>query len=168
MEGVMATIMMFAGNFAPKNWAFCNGQLVSIASNTALFSLIGTYYGGDGRTTFALPNFQGRVPTHWGHGPGLSPYSLAQMGGSETTTLIASNLPPAPVTIMASTLAPNSDEPSGAVMAATGSNLYQTSNPNTQMRAGLLAGNSVPVNNIQPYLAVTFVICQYGIFPSRN
>jgi len=163
----MATIMMFGGNFAPKNWAFCNGQLVGIGSNSALFSLIGTYYGGDGITTFGLPNFQGRVPIHWGNGAGLSPYSLGQMSGSEHMTLTAANLPSAPVNIFASTAAPNTDEPSGAVMAATGANLYQT-NINAQMRQGQIAGGSVPFNILQPYLAVSFIICLYGIFPSRN
>lgn len=158
---------MFGGNFAPKNWAFCNGQILSISSNSALFSLIGTYYGGNGVSTFALPNFQGRVPIHWGNGPGLSSYSIGQAGGSEHTTLTAANLPPAKVAIFASTLAANTDEPTGAVMAPTGSNMFQNT-PNVQMAPGTISGSSVPFNNVQPYLAVSFTICLYGIFPSRN
>src|SRR6187200_2070228 len=92
-EPFIGEIMLFAGNFAPRGWAFCNGQLLSIAQNTALFSLLGTTYGGDGQTTFALPNFQGRFPMHWGNGSGLSLRTLGEVSGTESTTLTINNLP---------------------------------------------------------------------------
>ncbi|HOY14188.1 MAG TPA: tail fiber protein [Saprospiraceae bacterium] len=167
MEPFIAQIIVFGGNFAIRGYAMCNGQILSIAQNTALFSLVGTTYGGNGQTTFALPDLRGRVAMHWGQGPGLSPYNLGQVAGNESTTLLSTNLPPTSVSIPASTNAANSDEPSGSVIATTGGNLYN-STANAFLQPGTLQGGSQPFNNIQPYLCLTHLIALEGIFPSRN
>lgn len=167
MEGYLAQIIMFGGNFAPRAWAFCNGQIISIAQNTALFSLLGTTFGGNGQTTFGLPDLRGRVPMHPGQGPGLTPRNLGELAGTENTTLLVNNLPSAPVNIPASTANANTDEPTGAVMANTGANLYGTT-ANTFMKTGTIQGGSQPFNNVQPYACVHFIICLEGIYPSRN
>ena len=168
-------ISMFGGNFAPRNWAFCSGQIMSIAQNTALFSILGTTYGGNGQTTFALPNLQGRVPIHPGQGPGLSNYQLGQQAGTENTTLLVNNLPPhthpATVTSNASTGSASDTLPTGNYLAAD--NQYKNT-ANTTLNANAvavtvgIAGNGIPFNNIQPYLALNFLIALQGIFPSRN
>ena len=184
MEGTIAEIRMFAGNFAPKNWAYCQGQLLPISSNQALYSLLGTTYGGDGRTTFALPDLRGRVPVGSGQGAGLSPVNLGQPGGSETTSLTVGNLPPhnhtasGTVTPGASTGGrgvntsniPTNNYP---LQTAAGNDIY--ANPsNTNMGQSPVSvtvnntGNGLPINNMQPYLGMNYIICMYGIFPSRN
>ncbi|MBV6441036.1 MAG: phage tail protein [Haliscomenobacteraceae bacterium CHB4] len=177
MEGYIAQILMFAGNFAPKNWAFCQGQILNIASNTALFSLLGTTYGGDGRVTFGLPDFRGRLPVGTGDGPGLSDYQLGQMAGTETTTLTVNQMPmhSHQVTPQLAVATGNgtTDEPDGNVLAGTASNIYAPPASANGRLAGLSAtetptGGNQPFSIVQPYLAMNFVICLYGIFPSRN
>ena len=161
----LAQISIFAGNFAPRGWAFCNGQILSIAQNSALFSLLGTTYGGNGQTTFALPDLRGRVPIHAGQGPGLSPYNLGQVSGAETTTLLATNLPAHNHGISASSGAQTTNRPNNGYLAA--GNRYATS-PNATMAPTATTGAGQPFNNVQPYLTLNFIIAIEGIFPSRN
>jgi len=182
MEAFIGTIMMFGGNFAPRSWKLCNGQLLSIAQNTALFSILGTTYGGDGQVTFALPNLQGRVPIHAGQGAGTSNYALGETAGTENVTLVSGQMPmhthTTVVTINANA-APQtaSAEPGDAVMAGgSGQSIYATGAPDgtTKMNAGMastvvgLAGGSQPFSVLQPFLCVNFIICTEGLFPSRN
>ncbi|MGA8213804.1 MAG: tail fiber protein [Candidatus Sulfotelmatobacter sp.] len=166
----LGEIRMFAGNFAPQGWAMCNGQLLSISQNTALFALLGTTYGGDGTTTFALPNLQSRIPIHQGQGVGLSPYVIGQLSGTENVTLLTSQLPQ-------HTHAANADSGSGGV--SNPANTYWASSANTKQYAPSTnaamapsamsqTGGSQPHTNIMPYLAVSFIIALEGIFPSRN
>ena len=174
MEGTIATIMLFAGNFAPKNWAYCNGQIISISQNAALFSLLGTTYGGNGQTSFALPNFQGRAAVGVGQGAGLSNVTLGEVAGNQNVTLTINNLAmhthPATATLTATSAAPNTDENNGAILAGT--NIY-AGGANGQL-AGVseqpsgVTGQNQPVSVQQPFLGMNFVICMYGIFPSRN
>ncbi|RRQ47949.1 phage tail protein [Maribacter algicola] len=170
MEGYLAQIILFAGNFAPRNWAFCNGQLLPISSNQALFSLIGTFYGGDGRTTFALPDLRGRVPVSSGTGPGLSNYNLGDKQGSETNTLNINQLPSHNhgVKLPAKSEA-DTDNPVGNFIAGAGFNGFGTS---SDVEMAALPQNNVggnqSVNNIQPTLALNYIICLQGIFPSRS
>ena len=174
-EPFIAEIIMFGGNFAPRGWALCNGQILPIAQNTALFSLLGTTYGGNGQTTFALPDLRGRVPNNQGQGPGLQNYSLGQAAGSENETLIASNIPPVPVTITVNANADStSSKPANNFPAglSNGNGYNNASDNSTHWNAnaltGTTGGSSIPVNNIQPYLCVNFIIALEGIFPSRN
>ncbi|MNK86984.1 Phage Tail Collar Domain protein [compost metagenome] len=180
MEEYISVIKMFGLNFPVRGWAMCNGQIMSIAQNTALFSLLGTTYGGNGQTTFALPNFQGRTPIHWGSGPGLSPYVLGQAAGTESVSILTSNLPAHTHTLTANTAAGTTGVPTnnylsaspknGSGPSAVSLNTYTTTAPNTNL--GLLSvgatGSNIPVSILQPYLAVSFEICLEGIFPSRN
>jgi len=163
-------IQMFAGNFAPTGWALCNGQLLSIASNTALFSLLGTTYGGNGQTTFALPDLRGRVPIHPGQGPGLSARLLGEVGGTETYTLGANEMPAHTHTEAASTANGVADSPTGRMPARMPGAIPQygsTSNVNLAAAAVANSGGSQPHNNLQPYLAVTYIIALQGVYPSR-
>ncbi|WP_019990410.1 phage tail protein [Rudanella lutea] len=173
MEGYIAQIIMFAGNFAPRGWAFCNGQILSIAQNTALFSLLGTTFGGNGQTTFALPDFRGRVPVGTGQGPGLPPVVLGQMAGAATHTLIITEMPAHNHSLVASSQTGNTAAPANAFLAATGAldpeyrstlDSGVTLGPNSMS----IAGGSQPHNNMQPYLGINFIICMEGIFPARN
>jgi microcystin-dependent protein len=170
-EPFVGEIRMFGFNFAPQGWALCNGQLLPINQNQALFSLLGTTYGGDGRTTFALPNMQSRVPVCQGQGPGLSSYAEGQAGGTETVTLAATQMPGHTHPVKASSSAAASGQPEGRALARSASHIY-TAKPDTStvMNADMLgdAGDGQPHNNIQPYLAVNFCIALNGIFPSRN
>ena len=170
-EPFVGEIRMFGFGFAPQGWALCNGQLLPISQNTALFSLLGTTYGGDGRTTFALPNMQSRVPVCQGQGPGLSSYAEGQAGGAETVTLPAAQMPGHTHPVKASSSAAGSDQPGGRALARSASHIY-TAEPDTStvMNADMLggAGGSQPHGNIQPYLAVNFCIALTGIFPPRN
>jgi len=172
MESFIATIMLFAGNFAPRGWLMCDGQILSIAQNTALFSLLGTTFGGDGQTTFALPDLRGRVPVHPGQASGLSSYTLGQTGGSETTTLLLSNLPMHNHSLNAVSDAGNTSDPTGAYLGNTGTldREYKTSGTVVAMNANAIgvSGGSQPFDNLPPYLAINFCICLEGIFPSRN
>jgi len=170
-EQFVGEIRMFGFNFAPQGWALCNGQLLPISQNTALFSLLGTTYGGDGRTTFALPDMRSRVPVHQGQGAGLSSYAEGQAGGAETVTLAAAQMPGHTHSVKASSSAAAADEPEGRALARSRNDIY-TAEPDatTVMNAEMLgdAGGSEPHANIQPYLAVNFCIALTGIFPSRN
>ena len=170
-EQFIGEIRMFGFNFAPQGWALCDGQLLPISQNTALFSLLGTTYGGDGRTTFALPDMRSRVPVHQGQGAGLSSYAEGQAGGAETVTLAAAQMPGHTHSVKASSSAAASDQPQGRVLARSRNDIY-TAEPDatTVMNAKMLgdAGGSEPHANIQPYLAVNFCIALAGIFPARS
>jgi microcystin-dependent protein len=172
MEGYIAQILLFAGNFAPRNWALCQGQILPIASNTALFSLLGTTYGGNGTTNFALPNLQGRVAIGAGQGAGLSNYSLGQSGGVESVTLLATEIPAHTHTLKAVTEAGTTPVPTGNYLANTGAldKEYAPTGTQTNMNSGAIStvGGNQPHSNVQPYLGLNYVICLYGIFPSRN
>jgi microcystin-dependent protein len=176
MEGYIAEIRLFAGNFAPRGWAFCQGQILSIAQNTALFSLLGTTYGGNGQTTFALPDLRGRVPVGTGQGPGLPSINLGEMAGEPTHTLIITEMPAHNHQAQAqgNTNAGGTTSPTGATWATSTArdNIYVSAAPNTPMAANTvtvgIAGGSQPHNNMQPYLGLNYIICLQGIFPSRN
>ncbi|HEY0801711.1 MAG TPA: tail fiber protein [Steroidobacteraceae bacterium] len=167
-EPFLGEIRLFAGNFAPRGWAFCAGQLLPIAQNTALFSLIGTNYGGDGRTTFQLPNFQGCVAVHQGNGPGLSPYVIGQTGGSATEELTTAQLPTHVHPIGASSSPATTGAPgAGVALAVASANVYGAP-VNVAPMASQQVGGGQPHNNAQPYLALSYIIALQGIFPSRN
>ncbi len=169
-EPFIAQIVMFGGNFAPRGWAFCDGQLLSISSNTALFSILGTMYGGDGRTTFALPELRGRVAIHQGSGPGLPNYNEGARGGSPTHTLTTGQLPAHSHASRGNKGGGDSTNPSGGVpanSAVVDEDLYHsTSNINMGNTANAGGGQSFSI--MQPYLAINFIIALVGIFPSRN
>lgn len=172
-EAFIGTVMMFAGNFAPRNWALCNGQILSIAQNSALFSILGTTYGGNGQTTFALPNLQCRIPIHAGHGPGLTPRELGQMGGSEAVTLTVDNLPAHNHLINCKSDFGNSNTPKNnfpAGDADPSATPFAAGKTDTTMDPGALTttGESRPVSTESPYLVVNFIICTSGIYPSRD
>lgn len=167
----LGEIRMFGGNFAPYGWALCNGQLLAISQNTALFSLIGTYYGGDGVTTFALPNLQSRVAIHQGQGVGLSPYVIGQVGGTENVTLNSQQMPQHNHNMNVFNGPAGTNRAGGAYLADSSSgNVYTTGNPNATLNSNAITlnGGSQPHNNIQPYLCITFIIALQGIYPSRN
>lgn len=196
MEGTMAEIRMFAGNFNPRTWQLCNGQLLSIAQYSALFSLVGTIYGGNGQTTFGLPDFRGRVAVGEGTGAGLT-MVLGQVGGTNTTTLLTTNLPAhthtatggsggsGTATLNAVSANGNSQNPTGNFLAASrnaSAASYAASGTTAAMNAGTITVNSVTAGAptigstggstafsiTQPYLGVNFIICLEGIYPSRN
>lgn len=187
----MSEIRIFAGNFAPLQWAFCDGSLMSIAENTALFSLLGTTYGGDGQTTFALPDLRSRIPVGTGQGAGLSNWDLGQVTGVEAVTLTNNNLPSHTHTLtstLTATYSPQcnsnasggSDEVTGKVYGGVSNStpMYAAPPANTNMKVsnGTITGNltvspaggSVPHSNIQPVIAMNYIICVEGIYPSRN
>lgn len=168
----VAEIRIFPFNFAPKGWAWCNGQLLPISQNTALFSLLGTTYGGDGRTNFALPNLQGRAPMHPGQGPGLSQHDLGETGGSETVTLLQTEIPSHRHQFRANVLDSadtNAASPTASLALSSGGTLYQTaSNVTMDPNAMAPAGGSLPHNNMQPYLTMYFNIAMQGVFPPRS
>jgi microcystin-dependent protein len=172
MESYIGQICLFGFNFAPNGWAFCNGQLMSIAQNSALFSLLGTTYGGDGRTTFALPNLQGRVPIHQGQGPGLSPREMGEADGTEQVTLLSSQMPAHThsAVLKAYPEGANSDTPSGHSFASA--QIFSSEQAEEAMSPGTISvgttGASQAHPNMQPYLTVNYCICLYGIFPSRS
>lgn len=168
----VAEIRIFPFNFAPTGWARCDGQLLPLSQNTALFSLLGTTYGGNGQSTFALPNLQGRVPIHPGQGQGLSLYDLGQQGGTETVTLLQTEIPVHNHTARADTVDvadTNVPSPNASFAQSSGGTLYQTSQ-NTQLAPQALspAGGSLPHNNMQPYLTLYFNIALQGVFPPRT
>jgi microcystin-dependent protein len=168
----VAEIRIFPFNFAPKGWAFCDGQLLPLSQNTALFSLLGTTYGGDGKSTFALPDLQGRAPMHPGQGPGLSLHDLGETGGSETVTLLESEMPfhnhsmngqandPALVKLI---------NPQASFALSQGGGIYQpTSDVQLAPEAIAPNGGDFPHNNMQPYLTLNFNIALQGVFPPRG
>ncbi|WP_417207645.1 phage tail protein [Antarctobacter sp.] len=174
----LAEISLFGGNFAPRGWAFCDGQILPINQNQSLYSLLGTTYGGDGRTSFALPDLRGRVPLHSGNnsqGPGLSPYSLGQKGGTEYVTLTVNELPAHNhgVKMRAESRAGNLTDPGGNMLAA-GSTIFRANTPadDVDLDAAMIqqfnAGGGQPHYNMPPFLAVNYIIALQGLFPSRN
>jgi microcystin-dependent protein len=167
----IAEIRLFAGNFAPRGWAFCNGQILSIAQNTALFALLGTTYGGNGQTTFALPDLRGRVPISPGQGPGLSSYFLGQTGGQETVTLNTQQMPSHSHGAAASGEGGTAATPNGGVWAgSTARDSIYAATANTTMSPAAIAatGGGQPHPNMPPYQAINYIIALEGIFPSRN
>jgi len=175
MEPLMATIQMFAGNFAPRGWAFCHGQLLAISSNTALFSLLGTTYGGDGRTTFALPDLRGAVPVGEGQRPGQpTNFRLGQKGGADTTTLVTQNLPAHSHGLFGSSNPADSKGASGSFLPSNGrsqpENLYAAAIGTAQQMGASVGntGSNQSFNNLQPYTSINFIIAIQGVFPSRS
>lgn len=193
-EAFVGQIQPFGFNFAPRGWAQCNGQLIAINSNTALFSLLGTFYGGNGQTTFGLPDLRGRVPMHFGSGPGLTPYPIGAKGGLEGVTLTQNQMPTHThvanasgftVTFPASTSDATTDTPSTSVKLSKtagvnrgdpGSKIYSTGTADTNLgeypASGTITnsntGGSLAHENRQPFLAINYCICQVGLYPSRN
>ena len=165
----LGQITLYAFNFAPRGWATCDGQLLPIAQNQALFALLGTSYGGNGVQNFALPNLRGRVPVHWGQGPGLSNYVVGESVGSENVTLLSTQMPQHAHQVVASGNPPSQGGVTNAVWAAGGTSSYASS-ANAAMAAGALtaAGGSQPHPNIAPSLVLNCCIALQGIFPSRN
>jgi microcystin-dependent protein len=196
MEPFIALITMFGGNFSPRGWSFCQGQILSIAQNTALFSLLGTTYGGNGQTTFGLPDLRGRVPVGTGQGPGLSVINMGEMSGSPTTTLLITNMPAhnhladasnlvvtpsastaaATTNIPGSTLVPAKLPTIGGGPSATNINGYALKDNTATLASGTvsgsinvgIAGGSQPFSIMQPYLGMNYIIAVEGIFPARN
>ncbi|MFJ7661310.1 phage tail protein [Lysinibacillus sp. NPDC097162] len=167
MEPYIGEIRMFAGNYAPQGWSLCNGQLLSIADNDVLFSLIGTMYGGNGQTTFALPNFQSRVVVHQGHNPVTSTqYTIGQMGGVESVVLNASQLPAHTHQVNASSLEGTTTSPENAVWAKNMQ--YSTQPPNSTMNATIVSsvGENLPHDNVMPFLTISYIIALSGFYPS--
>ena len=167
-EPFLGQIIIVGFNFAPRGWAQCNGQILPIAQNTALFSLLGTTYGGNGQTTFALPDLRSRVPIHVGQGPGLSSYDLGQAAGTETVTLNINEIPAHNHLLGANAEEGAASNPSGQVPAKGG--IYGAAPDGTLMNPTVITntGGSQPHANIQPYLTLNFCIALEGIFPSRN
>jgi microcystin-dependent protein len=177
MNQFIGQLLAVAFNFAPPGWALCNGQLLQIAQNTALFSLIGTTYGGDGVQTFALPNLQGRVPIHQGQSGGTSPYVIGQSAGTESVTLQVSNMPQHTHPVNCNNAPGTASDPTGAFWAAVASGqrdpiTYAAFAPTaTGQMAGTavgVAGGSQPTGIVQPYLCINFIIALQGIYPSRQ
>jgi len=172
MDPFLGQIIIFAGNFAPRGWAFCDGQLLSIAQNSALFSILGTTYGGDGVTTFALPDLRGRVPLSPGTGPGLSKYTQGQRGGAENVSLNVNQIPAHNHQVGASTSTKNTVEPAaGNILASPdGTANFANSDPDTTMRESSIrnTGGGQEHENRQPFLAIPWIIALQGVFPSRS
>ena len=170
MEPFLGEIRMFAGNFAPQGWAICNGQVLAIAENDALFSLLGTTYGGDGQNTFALPDLRSRVPLHQGQGNGLSNRTLGQAGGEENVTLVVPQLPAHTHAATASSAAGTATSPAGNVWAAGNNTPFSDQPADGQMSAATVqaAGGSQPHDNRLPFLAINFIIALQGIYPSQG
>jgi microcystin-dependent protein len=165
-EPFVGEVRLFAGNFAPQGWAFCDGQLLSIADNDVLFALVGTLYGGDGQNTFALPDLRGRVPVHQASG-----YTIGQQGGSESVALAASQMPRHTHAMMASTLAASTAHGPAEVLGSSPTmNLYGTGAPNMAMDPNAItpAGGNQPHDNMPPFVAMNYIIALFGIFPSQN
>ncbi|GHC63404.1 phage tail protein [Ulvibacter litoralis] len=176
MNAFTGEILLFGGNFAPRGWALCNGQLMSIADNSALFSLLGTMYGGDGRTTFALPDLRGRAPIHFGTGPGQPTYKQGNSSGNAATHITTANLPQIPVKVSSANATQTAATP-GATIATPGTTEgrtftaiqgFNTAAPDITLNSASSGGNGTQVDNMQPYLAVNYIICLFGIYPSRN
>lgn len=169
MEPFIAQIMLFGGNFAPRGWAFCDGQLLAISSNSALFSILGTTYGGDGRSTFGLPDLRGRVPMHAGSGPGLSPRRIGERDGVETVTLVENQMPNHNHSVNFVNAVADSDRPSGELLARA--DVYSdATTPLGQLGTTTIAhaGGGQAHENMQPSLCINYIIALQGIFPSRS
>ena len=167
----VSEIRIFGFNFPPKGWAQCAGQLLPISQNTALFALLGTYYGGDGKSTFALPNLQGSVAVAQGQGQGLSNYDLGQTGGVETVTLLQSEIPVHNHLMTVSGDVATERQPQGQNFAqGVGVNYWDTQNPTVTLnpQALTVSGGSLPHNNMQPYLTMNVCIAMQGVFPARG
>ncbi len=166
----VAEIRIVPFNFSPRGWAFCNGQLLPISQNTALFSLLGTTYGGDGRTNFALPDMQGRAPMHPGQGPGLSLHDLGETSGADTVPLIASEMPAHSHQASLASTDANTPAPAGASWAGSefGDSLRTPASGNFGPQALAIVGGSLPHNNMQPFLTLNFIIALQGVFPPRS
>jgi microcystin-dependent protein len=172
MEGMIGEIRIFAGNFAPRSWAFCNGQLLAISSNSALFSILGTTYGGDGRTTFALPDLRGRSAIQHGNGPGLSDYRLGQRGGAENNTLTVNEMPnhTHSVALKVSTDGGESTSADGNYLGESSEDTYASGSNAIAAGSGTLTnqGGNQSYNIRQPHLACHYIIALYGVYPSRS
>jgi len=171
-EPFVGEIRMFAGNFAPRGWAFCDGQLLAVSQNDALFSLFGTIYGGDGRTTFALPEMRGRLPLHQGQGPGLSYRRLGSRGGAESVTLTTNQLPSHSHSLNADTTPANEKSPAGNLLADEGSDLriYDQQAQTASLASSVIGntGGGQSHTNLMPTLCVNFIVALSGVYPSRN
>jgi microcystin-dependent protein len=170
-EPFVGEIRMFAGNFAPRGWAFCDGQLLAVSQNDALFSLLGTIYGGDGRTTFGLPDMRGRIPLHAGQGPGLSQRRLGAKAGAENVTLTVNQLPSHTHQFNASTALALESTPQGHVTGLSGiAEIYTEGDAVVAMSSASVTniGGSRSHTNLQPFLCVNFIIALFGIYPSRH
>lgn len=169
-EPFVGEIRMFAGNFAPRGWAFCDGQLLAVSQNDALFSLLGTIYGGDGRTTFGLPDMRGRIPIHAGTGPGLSARRLGTKSGQEKVTLTVDQTPSHDHTWNANTAVAQNRTPAGNLLASPSGNVYSGAANPTSFSSSAVSnvGGSRSHTNLMPYLCVHFIIALFGIYPSRN
>lgn len=171
MDPFVAEIRIFPFNFAPKGWAFCDGQILPLSQNTALFSLLGTTYGGDGKSNFALPNMQGNAPMHPGQGPGLSLHDLGETGGSDTVSLLESEIPSHSHAFTVSASDANSQTPDGQLLAAgVGIGQYAAPGALTNLSDNAIApaGGDQPHNNMQPYLTLNFCIALQGVYPPRT
>lgn len=177
MEPLIGQIMMFAGNFAPRGWAFCDGQALPIAENEALFAILGTTYGGDGRTTFCLPDLRGRVPVHAGHAPDLSPREIGDSFGAESVALTATQLPEHRHELLVSKAEADTDNPEQAALGSTAIYANVTEGSHRQKAAPQvplnsktigLTGGSAPHENMQPSLCINYIIAVQGVFPSRG
>ena len=168
-ECFIGEVRLFAGNFAPRNWALCDGQLLPINQNQALFSILGTTYGGDGRTNFGLPDLRGRVPIHEGSGPGLTPRTLGQKGGAEAHVLTVQEMPAHTHTLNARNQRGNANNPAGNVLARK-RNFYSTQPQNAMLSDSAIGttGGGEAHNNMPPFQALSYIICLQGLFPSRN
>lgn len=169
----LGEIKMFAGNYAPPHWATCDGQIMPTNQNQALASLLGAIYGGDGQTTFGLPEMRGRVPMHFGTGPGLTSRAIGQRFGTETVTLTEDQMPTHTHSLQASTSQATSDSPAGTVLATPASSFYSDGNPPDKITALLgnnlgQSGGGMPHSNLMPYQTLTFIISLAGTYPSRN
>ncbi|QGG49632.1 phage tail protein [Lysinibacillus pakistanensis] len=172
-EAYIGEIRIFGGNFAPKDWALCDGQIINIATNSALYAILGNRYGGDGKTTFALPNLNGRAALHQGTGVGLTPRNVGESGGSATVTLLTTQMPSHNHIATCNNTQPSNNEPTGAIWTdqqGKGSVPLYTPQVNKQMNLITMdvAGGSQPHNNMQPYLGLNFIICLYGDWPPKG
>jgi microcystin-dependent protein len=168
-EPFLGQITMFAGNFNPRGWAFCDGQLLPISQYSALFSLLGTTYGGDGRTTFGLPDLRGRVPMHAGSGPGLTPRPLGQKSGSEAVQLTVNQIPSHNHVVRCNDSDNDETSPVGGVPGPAPDDFYaETPNADMNQNSTTATGGGQPHSNIQPFQVVNFIIALQGVYPSRN
>jgi len=169
-EPFIGEIRIFAGNFAPRNWAFCDGDLLPISQNTALYAILGTKFGGDGRTSFRLPDLKGRAPMHFGTGPGLTPRAIGQFSGSETQTLSFSQMPAHNHSLVGTTEEATETTPSNTLLPGADFVVYggNSNLVNMDSRALGVMGGGQAHNNVQPVLAMNFIIAKIGLFPSRS